>query len=60
MRDWKVKSFNKDGFEIELDFNDRLDVSSGDEPDLIAMQLNLDEFSSENGKGMQESVVKMI
>ena len=51
-------SLDKDGLEIELDFNEPLDVSSGDEPDLLAVQLNLDQFKNENGKGLQESLVK--
>ena len=42
--DHEIISVDSDAIEIKLTFNDPLQISEGDEPDLLFIQLELDEF----------------
>ena len=58
MDGWTLVSLTADGFDLDLNFTDPLRVSSGDEPDLLLIQLNLSDFEDSEGNKMPESVVK--
>ena len=58
MDGWALVSLTADGFDLDLNFTDPLRVSSGDEPDLLLIQLNLGDFEDSEGNKLPESVVK--
>ena len=41
MSGWELLSLTADGFDLKMDFTDPIMISSGDEPDLLLIQLNL-------------------
>jgi len=58
MDGWELLYIGSDGFEIQLNFTSPLEISSGEEPDLLLIQLDLRNFEDENGNKLPESVVK--
>ena len=60
MDDFDLFSLDGDGLDIKLSFPEPLAISSGSNPDLILLQLELSEFESEAGGKMPESIVKYI
>lgn len=60
MKGWELISLDGDGFELQLNFTNPLFVSSGDEPDLLLIQLDLSSFEDENGNSLPSSVVKYM
>ena len=60
MKGWELISLDGDGFELQLNFTDPLFISSGAEPDLLLIQLDLSSFEDENGNSLPSSVVKYI
>ena len=58
MDGWELLYIGSDGFEIQLNFTSPLQISSGEEPDLLLIQLDLSDFEDENGNKLPESVVK--
>ena len=49
MDGWELLSLGSEGFEIRLNFTDPIQISSGDEPDLLLIQMDLSDFEDENG-----------
>ena len=43
---------------IRLTINDPLDVSSGEEPDYVYIQISMDEYKDINGRALPASIVK--
>ena len=58
MKGWELLSLDSSGFEIQLNFTSPLQVSAGEEPDLLLIQLDLSDFEDENGNKLPASVVK--
>ena len=58
--DFEVLSLDNDGIDIDLSFHSPYNVSAGDDPDLLLLQLNLGDYKSEQGINQPESVVKYI
>ena len=46
---WELLSIDSNGFELQLNFTNPLQVSAGEEPDLLLIQLDMSEFEDENG-----------
>ena len=57
---WTVINLDDSGIIIELNFKSSIEISQGDEPDLLLIQLDLSEFISESGQPLQESLVKYV
>ena len=55
---WELLSIDSNGFELQLNFTNPLQVSAGEEPDLLLIQLDMSDFEDENGQKLPESVVK--
>jgi len=51
-------SLDSEGFKIKLNFTSPLQVSAGDEPDLLLIQLDLSDYEDENGQKLPESIIK--
>ena len=58
MKGWELISISKDGIDFKFEFNKPLQVSTGEEPDLILVQLDMSEFKDENGNKLQDSLLK--
>ena len=58
MDNWELISLDSDGFELQLNFTNPLQISAGEEPDLLLIQLNLSGFLDENEQKFPDSVVK--
>ena len=58
MNGWEILSIGPEGFEISLDFTNPIQISSGDEPDLLLIQMDLSDFEDENGQKFPSSLVK--
>ena len=50
LKSWTVKSVYEKRINIELEFDQPLQVSQGDEPDKIVIQAGLSDFLDLNGK----------
>lgn len=57
---WEVAWLDSDGLELWLYFNDAIQVSQEDNPDLLFIQIELNEFTDKNGNSLPESLVKYI
>ncbi len=60
MGGWDLISFGPNGMELSLDFTDPLEVSAGDTPDLLFVQLDLSDYKDADGQSLPESLVKYI
>ena len=60
MDGWELMSLSADGFDLMMNFTDPLRISSGDEPDLLLIQLDLSDFEDADGNKLSESVVKYL
>jgi len=60
MDGFELVSVDSDGMVVKINMPKPLLVSSGDNPDLLMMQLELGEYKSASGVKMPESVVKYI
>ena len=49
MDGWDLIRLDGDGFELQLNFTNPILISADDEPDILLIQLNLSEFTDENG-----------
>ena len=58
MDNWELLSLDSDGFELQLNFTNPLQISSGEEPDLLLIQLDMSDFEDANGQKLPASVVK--
>ena len=58
--DYQLLEIDGNGFEIKISFNNPLYISTGDEPDLVLIQIELGEFKDSNGQSLPLSVVKYI
>ena len=57
---WELVNLDGKGFEIKLNFKEPLKVSSGTEPDLLLVQIQLSKFPNSNGQRMPPSIIKYI
>ena len=59
-----MSKFDPDGIELDIVYNDPLKVSAGDEADLLFVNMDLSDFSSNQdsltGKSLSVSEMKMI
>jgi len=60
MNDWSFVSIDKGGIDIKLNFADPVSISSGDQPDVLVLQLDLGGIKGANGNNMPTSVVKYL
>lgn len=58
MDGWELLSLGPEGFEIRLNFTNPIMISSGDDPDLLLIQMDLSDFEDENGQKFPSSLVK--
>ena len=58
MDGWDLISLNPDGIDFRLNFTNPIAISTGDEPDLILIQMDLSDYKDENGESLPASVVK--
>ena len=58
MDGWELLSIGPEGFEIKMNFTSPVAISSGDEPDLLLIQLDLSSFEDASGQKFPESLVK--
>ena len=58
MEGWELLSLSSEGFNLMMNFTDSLNISAGDSPDLLLIQLNLSECEDSEGNKLPESVVK--
>ena len=45
---------------MQIKFNNPVAVSTGDEPDLLLIQIDMSSFEDENGQKLKESLVKYL
>ena len=57
-KSWSVKSVSSRKIQVDLEFEEPLEVSQGDYADLLVVQANFKEFKDENGNHLPESLVK--
>lgn len=60
MGEWEIQEFGPDGLAFTLNFTNPIYVSTGDESDLLLIQLDLSEFKDAEGNSLPDSVVKYI
>ena len=60
MDGWEILEIGPDGVSFSLNFTNPIYVSSGDEPDLLLVQINLSEFKDAEGNSLPETVIKYI
>ena len=58
MRDWDISAFDSYGFDFNLNFEDPIEVSQNDRPDMVFIQLSLGEFKDVAGRSLPQSVIK--
>ena len=49
MDGWDLISFNPDGIDFILNFTNPIYISTGEEPDLVLIQLDMSEYQDEYG-----------
>ena len=60
MDGWDLLSFGPDGIDFRLNFTNPIYISTGDEPDLLLIQLDLSDYKDVNGQSLPDSVVKYL
>ena len=58
LRSWEIITVSKDQIEIKLDFFAPLQVSQGEEPDILMLQLQLSDFPDEKNGVLPPQVFK--
>ena len=58
MDGWDLVSFGPDGIDLRLNFTNSIYISTGEEPDLLLIQLDLSDYKDENGESLPASIVK--
>ena len=58
MEGWDLTSFNPDGIDFTVNFTNPIYISTGEEPDLLLIQLDLSDYKDESGSSLPASVVK--
>ena len=58
MDGWDLVSFGPDGIDLRLNFTNSIYISTGEEPDLLLIQLDLSNYKDENGESLPASIVK--
>ena len=58
LKDWTLTEFDKTGFKIKLSFHEPILISSGDEADVVLVQLNLSDFEDKDGLSLPDCVLK--
>lgn len=60
MDGWDLLSFGPGGIQFRLNFTNPIEVSGGEEPDLLLVQLDLSNYKSADGQSLPDSLVKYV
>jgi len=60
MDGWDLLGFGPNGIDFRLNFTKPIYISTGDEPDLLLIQLDLSDYKDVNGQSLPDSVVKYM
>ena len=60
MSGWSLDTLNARDLGFRLNFTEPLQVSTGEQPDLLLVQLELSQYVDRNGKSLPNSLVKYV
>ena len=60
LQSWKVISYDSRSIEVALKFVEPLKVSSGENPDMLLVQIGLSNIPDKNGQTLPPSVLKKV
>ena len=60
LKSWNVSVVNSTLIMIDLEFDDSLYVSQGDQPDELLVQINLKDFPDTLGRYLPDSILQMV